>query len=199
MAYNYLNPYFTPNQNYNIYQPNNYQMAQPNISQQQQVQQQFQTQLQQPNIQQSQQQPQTQQTQYDRPIQDVRFVESGKDAEDYILLPNMRVMLIDRNNSIFYIKSADSLGVTTNEAYKFTKLIDKSVDNTSHEIDTKDFVKTQDLKGYITKDDLANFITKDDLKDFITKDDLKTIDNKVDRLQKQIINDMLKGDKENGK
>lgn len=193
MAYNYLNPYFTPNQNYGIYQPQ-YQpimpnvMAQPNIMQNQQQQ----------NQQSQQQQPQ-QQTQYDRPIQDVRFVESGKDAEDYILLPNMRVMLIDRNNSMFYIKSADSLGITTNEAYKFSKLNNKSSDNVSREIDTKNFVKTQDLKGYITREDLANFITKDDLKDFITKDDLKTIDNKVDRLQKQIINDMLRGDKENGK
>ena len=129
----------------------------------------------------------------------MRFVESGKDAEDYILLPNMRVMLIERKNSLFYIKSADSLGMTTNEAYKFSKLNNKSTEGVSNEIDTKDFVKTQDLKGYITRDDLSNFITKDDLKDFITKDDLKTIDNKVDKLQKQIINDMLKGDKENGK
>lgn len=192
MAYNYLSPYFTPNQNYGIYQPNNYQMAQ-------QPQQQFQMQQQQTTQQPTQPQQTQQQTQYDRPIQDVRFVESGKDAEDYILLPNMRVMLIDRNNSMFYIKSADSLGITTNEAYKFSKLNNKSSDNVSREIDTKDFVKTQDLKGYITREDLANFITKDDLKDFITKDDLKTIDNKVDRLQKQIINDMLKGDKENGK
>lgn len=197
MAYNYLNPYFTPNQNYGIYQPNNYQMAQPNMVQQ--PQQQFQMQQQQTTQQPTQPQQTQQQTQYDRPIQDVRFVESGKDAEDYILLPNTRVMLIDRNNSMFYIKSADSLGITTNEAYKFSKLNNKSSDNVSREIDTKDFVKTQDLKGYITREDLANFITKDDLKDFITKDDLKTIDNKVDRLQKQIINDMLKGDKENGK
>ena len=199
MAYNYNNPYLNTNQNYGMYsQP--YQpimpnvMAQPNIMQNQQ---QFQNQTQQ-NQQSQQQQPQ-QQTQYDRPIQDVRFVESGKDAEDYILLPNMRVMLIDRNNSMFYIKSADSLGITTNEAYKFSKLNNKSSESVSHEIDTKDFVKTQDLKAYITREDLANFITKDDLKDFITKDDLKTIDNKVDRLQKQIINDMLRGDKENGK
>ena len=198
MAYNYNNPYLNTNQTYGIYQPQ-YQpimpnvIAQPNIMQNQQQQYQNQTQQTQQQVQ------QPQHTQYDKPIQDVRFIESGKEAEDYILLPNMRVMLIDRNNSTFYIKSADSLGITTNEAYKFSKLNNKSSDNVSREIDTKDFVKMQDLKGYITREDLANFITKDDLKDFITKDDLKTIDNKVDRLQKQIINDMLRGDKENGK
>ena len=189
MAYNYMNPYFTPNQSYGLYQPGVYQMAQAQAQQSPQSQSQPQQAPSSPQL----------QTQYDKPIQDVRFVESGKDAEDYMILPNMRVMLIDRKNSIFYIKSADSLGITTNEAYKFSKLTNKSTESVSHEIDTKDFVKTQDLKGYITREDLANFITKDDLKDFITKDDLKTIDNKVDKLQKQIINDMLKGDKENGK
>lgn len=170
MAYNYNNPYLNTNQNYGMYsQP--YQpimpnvMAQPNIMQNQQ---QFQNRTQQ-NQQSQQQQPQ-QQTQYDRPIQDVRFVESGKDAEDYILLPNMRVMLIDRNNSIFYIKSADSLGITTNEAYKFSKLNNKSSDNVSREIDTKDFVKTQDMKDY-----LSNFITKDDMKNFITKEEFDNV------------------------
>ena len=165
MAYNYLNPYFTPNQSYGLYQPGVYQMAQAQAQQSPQSQSQPQQPPSSPQL----------QTQYDKPIQDVRFVESGKDAEDYMILPNMRVMLIDRKNSIFYIKSADSLGITTNEAYKFSKLTNKSTESVSHEIDTKDFVKMQDLKGYITREDLANFITKDDLKDFITKEEFDNV------------------------
>ncbi len=166
MAYNFSNPYL----NYGMYQQPMYQ----------QMQQQMQQQVQQPQA----PQPTSTNTQYDKPIQDVRFVESGKDAEDYILLPNTRVMLIDRKNSMFYIKSTDSLGTPTMETYKYSKLADKSNISTAPEIDTKDFVKVQDLKGYITKEDLGEFITKDDLKNLTTK---------VERLQEQVISGMLRG------
>jgi hypothetical protein len=55
------------------------------------------------------------------------------------------------------------------------------------------------LNNYLTKDDLANFLTRNDAQNFITRDDLKGIDAKLDKLQKQIVGDMLKGDGRNGK
>lgn len=115
-----------------------------------------------------------QQTTEDVPFNDIKFV-TEDEAKGYILFPNTRVMLLDRDKSVFYIKTADSLGKSTLEGYKYTKLEDKSSDNVSREIDTKDFVKTQDLKGYITREDLANFITKDDMKNFITKEEFDNV------------------------
>ena len=109
------------------------------------------------------------QTTEDVPFNDIKFV-TEDEAKGYILFPNTRVMLLDRDKSVFYIKTADSLGKSTLEGYKYTKLEDKSSDNVSREIDTKDFVKTQDMKDY-----LSNFITKDDLKDFITKEEFDNV------------------------
>lgn len=170
MNYSY-NPYLNNNQSYGSYQPS-YQPTYQSM---------MQNSMTQPNAVQQNQQANQQQanTQYDKQIQDVRFV-SEKDAHDYILLPNTRVMLIDRDNSVFYIKSADSLGTQTMEAFKFTKLKEKANDVVSS-IDTKDFVK---------REDIANFITKDELKEF---------EIKLDKFQKQIIGEMLKGDGKNGK
>lgn len=109
------------------------------------------------------------QTTEDVPFNDIKFV-TEDEAKGYILFPNTRVMLLDRDKSVFYIKTADSLGKSTLEGYKYTKLEDKSSDNVSREIDTKDFVKTQDMKDY-----LSNFITKDDMKNFITKEEFDNV------------------------
>lgn len=116
-------------------------------------------------------QPMTQQPQTteDVPFNDIKFV-TEDEAKGYILFPNTRVMLLDRDKSVFYIKTADSLGKSTLEGYKYTRLEDKSSDNVSREIDTKDFVKTQDMKDY-----LSNFITKDDMKNFITKEEFDNV------------------------
>ena len=165
MNYNY-NP-FLNNQNYGMYQPN---------YQQQMV----------------QTQPQYQQSQHDTPIQDIKFV-TADEAKAYIVMPNTKVMLMDRDKSIFYIKSADSLGKSTLEGYKYTKLEDNSMESVSPQIDTKDFVRKEDMKSF-----LSGFLTKDDIKDFITKDELKGIDNKLETFQKQIVGNMLKGGNANG-
>lgn len=109
------------------------------------------------------------QTTEDVPFNDIKFV-TEDEAKGYILFPNTRVMLLDRDKSVFYIKTADSLGKSTLEGYKYTKLEDKSTESVSHEIDTKDFVKTQDMKDY-----LSNFITKDDMKNFITKEEFDNV------------------------
>lgn len=110
-----------------------------------------------------------QQTTEDVPFNDIKFV-TEDEAKGYILFPNTRVMLLDRDKSVFYIKTADSLGKSTLEGYKYAKLEDKSTEGVSHEIDTKDFVKTQDMKDY-----LSNFITKDDMKNFITKEEFDNV------------------------
>ena len=169
----FMNYSYNPYQNYGMYQQPSYQsqqMTQPQMMPQQQY----------------------QQSKYDAPIQDIKFV-TADEAKAYIVLPNTKVMLMDRDKSIFYIKSADSLGKSTLEGYKYTPIDNSTSESVSPVLDTKDFVKTQDLDKYLTKDDLANFLTRNDAQNFITRDDFKSIDNKLEKLQKQIVGDMLKG------
>lgn len=170
MNYNY-NPY----QNYGMYQQPTYQqqMTQPQMMQQ--TQQQY------------------QQTKYDAPIQDIKFV-TADEAKAYIVMPNTKVMLMDRDKSIFYIKSADSLGKSTLEGFKYSRLEDESAQSVSPQIDTKDFIRREDLQSV-----LSGFLTREDVKDFITKDELKGIDNKLENFQKQMLGNMLKGGNTNGK
>ena len=138
------------------------------------------------NFMQPQQVAQTQ----DVPFTEVRFG-TFDEAKAYIVPPLKAVMFINRNNSEFYIKSADNMGEPTLEAFKYSRVGDKPTEPIMPEFDPKDFVKTGDLKG---------FLTFEDTKNFLTKDDLKGIDTKLDNLQKQIkINEILKGDDKSGK
>ena len=164
MNYNY-NPYLN-NQNYGMY-PQSYQQP---ITQQQMM----------------QNQTSYQQTKYDAPIQDIKFV-TADEAKAYIVMPNTKVMLMDRDKSIFYIKSADSLGKSTLEGFKYSRLDESSNESVSPQFDTKDFVRKEDLQSF-----LSGFLTREDVKDFITKDELKGIDNKLENFQKQMLGSMLK-------
>lgn len=138
-----MNYNYSPYQNYGMYQQPNYQ---------------------------AQQQPivQTQQTN-NSPFNDLRFA-TIEEAKAYIMLPNTKVMFMDRDNSIFYIKSADTLGKSTLEGYKYTRIENNPTESVSHEIDTKNFVKMEDLKDFITKEDLKNFITRDELNNLFRRD-----------------------------
>lgn len=135
----------------------------------------------------------------DVPFNDIKFV-TADEAKAYIVMPNTKVMLMDRDNSVFYIKSADGLGKSMLEAFKYTRLEDNASEMVSAEFDPKEFVRSSDLADILRKDDLKGFLTAEEGKNFVTKDDLKGIDEKLDQLQKQIkINEILKGDDKSGK
>lgn len=134
----------------------------------------------------------------DIPFNDVKFV-TADEAKAYIVMPNTKVMLMDRDKSIFYIKSADAMGKSSIEGFKYSKLEESPDKPVSAEIDTKEFVKSSELTNFIQKDDLKGFIRREDLANFITKDEIKSLDAKLDYIQKQIrINDILKGEQPNG-
>lgn len=111
------------------------------------------------------QQPQMVQPQNNMPFNDVRFA-TIEEAKAYIMLPNTKVMFMDRDNSVFYIKSADSLGKSTIEAFKYARIENNPNESVSHEIDTKDFVKMEDLKDY-----LKGFVTRDEFNDIFKKNE----------------------------
>lgn len=81
-------------------------------------------------------------------IQGVVFL-SSNDVQSYGVAPNGRVLIMDRDKSVFYIKSADSLGLATISAYKFEPIPDNN-DKTEIEgetIPTDEFVKKSELES----------------------------------------------------
>lgn len=55
---------------------------------------------------------------YEIPIQDVRFV-TGEEARAYIVMPNSKALLIDKQSGIAHLKTADNLGQSQTAFFKF--------------------------------------------------------------------------------
>lgn len=120
-------------------------------------------------------------------MQGVKFV-TRDEAKAYIVDPNQRVMLMDKDNSVFYIKSADSLGQSTLETYEFKKINPENIGNTINQ------QPNLDIENLVKKDDLNNLVTLDKL-----GEELKVIridlSQKIDELKKSInIKKYLEGD-----
>lgn len=120
------------------------------------------------------QQPQPQQS-ADTQVQGVKFLTSDE-ARAYVVAPFQSVMIVDRDNSVFYIKSADAMGKSYMETYKYEKYDANAGSAPSTPIDASMFV---------TKQDFANI-------DFVTRSDLDKFEARLDELQKKIrINEIL--------
>ena len=59
--------------------------------------------------------------QYDVPFQDVRFV-TAEEAKGFMVMPNAKVLLIDRQNKVATVKCADQMGQSTTQQFKFEVL-----------------------------------------------------------------------------
>jgi hypothetical protein len=55
---------------------------------------------------------------YEIPIQDVRFVTS-EEARAYIVMPNSKALLIDKQSGIAHLKSADNMGQSQTTYFRF--------------------------------------------------------------------------------
>lgn len=173
MAYNsnYTNPYFSGQPQYiSPYGNNNaYMQAQQPVAQQ-------------PPMQQPYIQPQ-QQMVYEIPIQAVKLV-TADEAKAYIVMPNQRVLLIDRANGVAYDKSADSLGQSRCKSYHFTddeKIIDVPP------------ISAPNLEEYAKRNELDIFVKADDLSALESK-----IMAQMEDLKKSVIEKYLKGEKKQG-
>lgn len=173
MAYNsnYTNPYFSGQPQYISPYGNNNAYMQP----QQPV-------AQQPPMQQPYIQPQ-QQMVYEIPIQAVKLV-TADEAKAYIVMPNQRVLLIDRANGVAYDKSADSLGQSRCKTYHFTddeKIIDIPPTST---INAQEYAKRDELDQFVKADDLSALESK--------------IMAQMEDLKKSVIEKYLKGERKQG-
>ena len=115
-----------------------------------------------PVIQQMQQMPTNpqmpmQQMPSELPIQDIKFVNSAQ-AEAYIVYPNTKVLLIDMQSGVAHLKSADGMGQSQTQYYKFVPInADGSPLKQEKEptpINLDGFVKKEELAtlGYVTVD-----------------------------------------------
>lgn len=128
-----------------------------------------------------QNQPQAQ-PQYEMPIQDIRFV-TAEEAKAFIVMPNSRVLLIDRSGTA-YLKTADNMGQSQTQCFRFEAVNSdgspiKPQEKPSQP-DFKDFVKLQDVDklGFATIDDIKRF-------GFATIKQVEELSQKIDAIQKQ--------------
>jgi hypothetical protein len=71
----------------------------------------------QPQVQPQMQQPQAPLT-MEMPIQDIKFVNKAQ-ADAYIVFPNTKVMLIDKESGMVYVKTADNMGQSQTQYFRF--------------------------------------------------------------------------------
>ena len=155
-GYSYGYPQYNPNMGYQQFQQN---MGQPQ--------------------QQMMQQPQNN----EMPFAEVLFG-NLKEAEARVVYPSKSVCFVNNALGEIYVKSADNMGNQSFKTYKQVGL-EQTNEEQKPEIDTKSFIKREELKDYITFDDLNR------LNEHIDKVEAKV--DKALRLQE------LLGGKENGK
>lgn len=159
-------------QNYNGYPYGAYGM--PNYAQRQFMQ------PQQPQVQQQvPMQPQPQQTmQYETPIQDIRFVTS-EEAKAFIVMPNSKALLIDKNSGLAHLKTADNLGQSVTQYFKFEQV---NADGTP--------VKQQEPTPQV---DFGQFVKKDELSGFVTVEQHKQLLDKLEVMQQIMVGGKVNG------
>ena len=122
---------------------------------------------------------------FDIPIQGFKFL-TAKEIEGRIVLPSNTEILVDRENKIIHINSADQIGQSSDRKYKYEELIDKKENEASEpaleaKINTDDFAKKEDLQDFIKNDDFKSFSD--------------TLTSKIEALEKKLKVKDIMGDK----
>lgn len=110
----------------------------------------------------------------DIPIQDIKYVNKAQ-AEAYIVYPNSKVMLIDKENGMVYIKTADGMGQSHTDYFRFELI---NADGSP--------IKPQEPTPQI---DFGSFVKKEDLEKagFVTVAQYNELAQKLEQIQKQIL------------
>lgn len=112
-------------------------------------------------------------TSYEMPIQDIKFVNKAQ-AEAYIVFPNTKVMLIDTESGIAHIKTADNMGQSKTEYFRFEPI---NADGSP--------IKPQEPIPQVNFDD---FVKKDQIQNlgFVTTDQYKNVLDELDALKRML-------------
>ena len=135
----------------------------------------------QPQMQQQAQPP----MQYETPIQDIRFVTS-EEAKAFIVMPNSKALLIDKNGGVAHLKTADNMGQSVTQYFKFEQV---NADGTP--------IKAQEPTPQV---DYGNFVTKDQLNGLPTAEQYKQLAEQYNSLVEQFktMQKIIAGGKPNG-
>lgn len=109
---------------------------------------------QQPMVQPQSQMQQQAQPQYETPIQDIRFVTS-EEAKAFIVMPNSKALLIDQKGGMAHLKTADNMGQSVTQYFKFEQVNAdgtpiKPQEPTTPQVDFGQFAKKEELNGFVT-------------------------------------------------
>lgn len=102
------------------------------------------------------------------PFSDVRFA-NEKEADGFMVLAGQKVLLIDSANQKMWIKSADNMGTSTTETYRFERVENQPMGSSEQQ-----------------KIDINNFVVRKDLENVATKDELLSIKETIKELEKRV-------------
>lgn len=140
-----------------------------------------QTQMAQPQMQQQVQQP----IQYETPIQDIRFVTS-EEAKAFIVMPNSKALLIDKNGGVAHLKTADNMGQSVTQYFKF-----EQVNADGSPLKPQEPTPQVDYSQFVTKKEIDGLPTADQYKQLAEQ--YNTLLAKFETMQK-----LIAGGKPNG-
>ena len=132
--YSYQNPFSMPNYAQRAYAPQQQPAPMPQVQPQQMP---AQTAF-----------PQT----MDIPVQDIRFVTS-EEAKAFIVMPNTRVLLIDRQGGVAHLKTADNMGQSATQMFRFEPITqDGAAQPPQPQIDLGAYVRREEILqfGFVT-------------------------------------------------
>lgn len=109
----------------------------------------------------------------DLPIQDIKYVNKAQ-AEAYIVFPNTKVMLIDKESGIAYVKTADGMGQTQTDYFRFDR-----VNADGSPIKPQEPTPQVNFDEFIKREDLENF-------GFVTVAQYNELAQKLEQIQKRL-------------
>lgn len=80
------------------------------------------------------------------------YVNGLEGAKAYLVPPNTTVMLMDSDNPIFYLKSANQQGQATIRQFRFEEVLEQS--------QNKQVAQSVDLSGYVKREEFEEIKTK---------------------------------------
>ena len=101
-------------------------------------------------------------------IQDIKFL-NAEQIKAYIVLPNTKEVLVDNENGLAYLVSADSMGVSTARKFSFKSLDEPKTEEKQEKLDMSQYVKTSDLDKFVEKADLQTLLPIDSIKSLENK------------------------------
>lgn len=107
------------------------------------------------------------------PIQDIKFVNRAQ-AEAYIVYPNTKVMLIDKESGMVYVKTADGMGQSKTDYFRF-----EPINADGSPIKPQEPIPQINPDDYIKRADLANL-------GFATIEQFKSLADSFEQMKKRL-------------